>query len=149
MFCPFCGGKETQVTDTRTNLETGVIRRRRKCVACGRRFKTVEELDSLPLPRVIKRSGVRVDFSRDKLERSVQLALKKRSIPTDDVDNLINRIIKRVLQKNTREISSKLMGDWVMEELRTLDLVAYVRYASVYWDFKTLDNFTDTIRRLR
>ena len=78
----------------------------------------------------------------------MQLALKKRRIATDDVDNLINRVIKRALQKNAREISSKLLGDWVMEELRTLDLVAYVRYASVYWDFKTLDNFTDTIRRL-
>ena len=148
MFCPFCGGKETQVTDTRPNLETGAIRRRRKCASCGRRFKTLEAVDSLPLPRVIKHSGVRVDFSRDKLERSVQLALKKRPIPTDDVDNLINRVIKRALQKNAREISSKLLGEWVMEELRALDLVAYVRYASVYWDFKTLDNFTDTIRRL-
>ena len=86
MFCPFCGGRQTQVTDTRTNAETGVIKRRRRCAECGRRFKTLEEIDALPLPRVIKHSGVRVDFSRDKLERSVQLSLKKRPIPTDDVD---------------------------------------------------------------
>ncbi len=147
MFCPFCRSVRLKVNDTRTNEETGIIRRRRQCLDCKGRFTTLEALEVLPLPMVVKNNGVRVEFSREKLERSIQLALKKRPVSTEMVDKMLHRIIQKAMETRAREIPSKAIGDWVIEELRAIDPVAYVRYASVYWDFKTLDNFTETILR--
>ncbi len=148
MNCPFCQSEKIKVTDTRRNEEKNTIKRRRLCLVCKKRFSTLEEIEQLPLPFVIKHKGARVAFSCEKLERSIRLAIIKRPIPTEEIDQMLTRLIQKAMNLHAREISSKVLGDWVMEELRAIDSVAYVRYASVYWDFKTLDNFTETIRHL-
>lgn len=147
MKCPFCGTDDTQVIDSRVNDEGDTIRRRRRCVACGKRFTTYETAD-LQLPQVVKQNGTREEFSRDKLRLSFTRALHKRPVPTEYVDQAIEHIVQKVLGRGEREIHSRELGEAVMQELRRLDKVAYIRFASIYRSFQDVDDFRDVIRDL-
>ncbi|NDU86202.1 MAG: transcriptional repressor NrdR [Ferrovum sp.] len=147
MKCPFCGDMNSQVIDSRV-AETGEsIRRRRRCLQCNRRFTTYEMVD-IRLPQVIKQNGLREDYSADKVRVSFMRALHKRPVPAERIDAAIERMRQHVLALGEREISSLRVGEMVMEELRHLDKVAYVRFASVYRSFQDLDDFRDVIRDL-
>ena len=148
MRCPFCGSEDTRVVDSRLGDDGGSVRRRRACQECGERFTTFERAE-LTLPRVIKNDGTRVAFDEAKLRRGLLRALEKRPINTDQVENAINRILRRSAFAADREISSKQIGEWVMAELRDIDHVAYVRFASVYRRFQDLDAFSEEVNRLR
>lgn len=148
MKCPFCGDPNTQVTDTRENDEGEVVRRRRRCVACDKRFTTYERID-LKMPQIIKRNGNRSEFDHDKLTASLKLALRKRPVAMEAVEAAIDRIEARLLSLGEREISSHKLGELVMDELRVLDQVAYVRFASVYRNFTDVDAFADLIREVK
>ena len=148
MKCPFCGDLNTQVTDTRENEEGDVVRRRRRCVCCDKRFTTYERID-LKMPTIIKRNGARVEFEHAKLEASLRLALRKRPVSPNDVVQAIERIERQLLSCGVPEISSERVGAWVMEELKRLDKVAYVRFASVYRNFAAVDEFSELIREVQ
>lgn len=145
MKCPFCGSLDTQVVDSRVSDEGDVIRRRRRCSACDKRFTTFETAE-VRMPQVVKQNGQRVEFDRDKVRVSFQRALHKRPVPTQLVDEAIDRIAQKVLASGEREIASRQVGELVMKELAKLDKVAYVRFASVYRSFQDLDDFSDAIR---
>lgn len=147
MKCPFCGTDDTQVVDSRVNEEGDSIRRRRRCQACDKRFTTYETAE-LHLPQVVKQNGDRDTFSRDKLRLSFMRALHKRPVPTEFVDQAIERIVQNVLGLGTREIASRRLGEMVMRELYALDKVAYIRFASVYRSFQDVADFRDVIRDL-
>jgi transcriptional repressor NrdR len=147
MRCPFCGADDTQVIDSRVNDEGDSIRRRRRCIACDKRFTTYETAE-LHLPQVVKQNGTREDFSRDKLRLSFSRALHKRPVPTDYVDRAIDRIVQSILSRGEREVSSRDLGEAVMQELRRMDKVAYIRFASVYRSFQDVDDFHAAIRDL-
>ena len=136
MKCPFCGSDDTQVVDTRANLEANTVRRRRKCVTCEKRFTTYERVD-LKMPRLVKKDGSRTDFDRDKLMGSMMLALRKRPVSTDAVDEAVDRVIERLRSLGEREVPTNRVGDFVMRELAKLDKIAYIRFASVYRSFET------------
>lgn len=148
MKCPFCGDLNTQVTDTRVNDEGDVVRRRRRCAVCDKRFTTYERID-LKMPTIIKRNGARVEFEHAKLQASLRLALRKRPVSPNDVVQAIERIERQLLSCGVPEISSERVGEWVMEELKRLDKVAYVRFASVYRNFAAVDEFSDLIREVQ
>ncbi len=145
MKCPFCGSLDTQVVDSRVSDEGDVIRRRRRCAACEKRFTTFETAE-VRMPQVVKQNGQRVEFDREKVRVSFQRALHKRPVPTQLVDEAIDRIAQKVLASGEREIPSRQIGELVMKELAKLDKVAYVRFASVYRSFQDLDDFSDAIR---
>ncbi|MCB1958095.1 MAG: transcriptional repressor NrdR [Rhodocyclaceae bacterium] len=147
MKCPFCGEPSTQVTDTRENEDADTVRRRRRCMQCDKRFTTYERID-LKLPVVIKRNGSRTEFDRNKLLGSMKLALRKRPVMAESVDAAIARIEERLLTLGEREIPSEKLGELVMRELRKLDKVAYVRFASVYRNFEDVDGFSEAIREV-
>ncbi len=147
MKCPFCGEPSTQVTDTRENEDADTVRRRRRCLSCDKRFTTYERID-LKLPVVIKRNGSRTEFDRNKLLGSMKLALRKRPVMAEHVDAAIARIEERLLTLGEREIPSEKLGELVMRELRKLDKVAYVRFASVYRNFEDVDGFSEAIREV-
>ncbi|MCB1886923.1 MAG: transcriptional repressor NrdR [Rhodocyclaceae bacterium] len=147
MKCPFCGDPSTQVTDTRENEDADTVRRRRRCLACDKRFTTYERID-LKLPVVIKRNGSRTEFDRNKLLGSMKLALRKRPVMAESVDEAIARIEERLLTLGEREIPSEKLGELVMRELRKLDKVAYVRFASVYRNFEDVEGFSEAIREV-
>lgn len=147
MKCPFCGADDTQVIDSRVNDEGDTIRRRRRCAVCEKRFTTYETAD-LQLPQVVKQNGTREEFSRDKLRLSFTRALHKRPVPTEYVDQAIEHIVQKVLGRGEREIHSRELGEAVMQELRRLDKVAYIRFASIYRSFQDVDDFRDAIRDL-
>ncbi|MCB1915186.1 MAG: transcriptional repressor NrdR [Rhodocyclaceae bacterium] len=147
MKCPFCGEQSTQVTDTRENEDADIVRRRRRCLACDKRFTTYERID-LKLPVVIKRNGSRTEFDRAKLLGSMKLALRKRPVMAESVDAAIGRIEARLLSLGEREIPSERIGELVMRELRKLDKVAYVRFASVYRNFEDVDGFSEAVREV-
>ncbi len=147
MFCPFCGAEDTKVVDSRLSGDGFQIRRRRECTECGERFTTYETAE-INLPRVVKRDGSRETFDIEKLRRGMLMALSKRPVPTDQVEEAIARIRGRLLRVGEREIESRLLGDWVMDELHGLDHVAYIRYASVYMSFEDVDAFRELIERL-
>lgn len=147
MKCPFCGAPDTQVIDSRANDEGDSIRRRRRCPACEKRFTTYETAD-LQLPQVVKQNGKREDFSRDKLRLSFTRALHKRPVPTEQVDRAIEDIIQRLLSRGEREVAARELGESVMQALKRLDKVAYIRFASVYRSFQDLDDFHDALRDL-
>lgn len=147
MYCPFCGHQETRVIDSRLAGEGCQIRRRRECVACGERFTTFETAE-LVLPRVIKNDGSRVPFDEGKLRAGVLRALEKRPVPTDQVDAMLERISHRLRLAGERELPSREIGEQVMRELRELDEVAYVRFASVYRSFQDVDAFRREIEKL-
>lgn len=147
MRCPFCGADDTQVIDSRVNDEGDSIRRRRRCIACDKRFTTYETAE-LHLPQVVKQNGTREEFSRDKLRLSFSRALHKRPVPTEYVDRAIDRIVQGILGRGEREVSSRDLGEAVMQELRRMDKVAYIRFASVYRSFQDVDDFHEAIRDL-
>jgi transcriptional repressor NrdR len=140
MKCPFCGDHDTQVAETRLSEDGVSIRRRRRCNACEKRFTTFETAE-VRAPAVVKQSGERQEFSRDKLRESFRRALHKRPVSTDLVDQAMDRIVHRLLALGEREISSRLIGEWVMDELKQLDKVAYIRFASVYRSFQDIEDF--------
>jgi len=140
MRCPFCQNEDTQVKDSRPTDDNSAIRRRRYCPACGARFTTFERVQLRELT-VMKKTGRRVPFERDKLERSLDIALRKRPVEPDRVDRMINGIVRRLESMGESDIDSEQIGKLVMEGLESLDQVAYVRYASVYRNFREASDF--------
>ncbi len=147
MRCPFCGAQDTKVIDSRLFGEGDQVRRRRRCVICKERFTTYESAE-LNLPRVIKQDGSRVPFDGRKLSSGMTRALEKRPVSTEQLDDALNRIRRRLLASGDREVPSRQIGEWVMDELRALDQVAYVRFASVYRKFEDVNAFREEIERL-
>ena len=145
MHCPFCGHAETQVVETRESDEGDVIRRRRRCLKCDKRFTTYERID-IVMPAVVKKDGSRVDFDPDKLRASMMLALRKRPVSVEQVDAAFERIRDKLLATGAREVPSTRLGELVMRELKRIDKVAYVRFASVYREFEDVDAFRQLIR---
>lgn len=145
MRCPFCSNPDTQVKDSRPSEDGQAIRRRRQCPACGARFTTFERVQLRDL-QVIKSDGKRVPFERDKLVRSVLLAARKSSIDRERIEQMVSGIVRRLESGGDPDIPSKRIGELVMEGLRNLDPVAYVRYASVYRDFREVADFSEFIR---
>lgn len=147
MKCPFCGAEDTAVADTRLNDEGDVVRRRRKCNACDKRFTTYERAE-IRLPQVVKKNGLRADFNREKLRASLELALRKRPVSIESVDAAVADIEEMLLSAGEREVSTQQLGELVMHELRKLDKVAYIRFASVYRNFEDVDAFSRAIREV-
>ncbi|MEI6838281.1 MAG: transcriptional regulator NrdR [Alcaligenaceae bacterium] len=148
MKCPFCGHPDTQVVDSRGADEGDFIRRRRRCVDCDRRFTTYERPE-LSMPSVVKRNGSRHDYEASKLRASLSLALRKRPISTEEVDAVVMRIEDKLLTSGEREVSTEFLGELVMAELKKLDKVAYVRFASVYRSFEDIGEFVAAIREMQ
>ncbi len=148
MRCPFCSDPNTQVTDTRENDEGDVVRRRRRCVKCDKRFTTYERID-LKMPHIIKRNGNRTEFDHAKLASSMTLALRKRPVTLEAVEAAIDRIEARLLSLGEPEVPSEKVGELVMRELKRLDKVAYIRFASVYRNFADVDEFSEVIREVQ
>ena len=147
MRCPFCGTEDTQVVDSRVNDEGNSIRRRRRCSKCDKRFTTYESVE-LTLPQVVKQNGKREDFSRNKLHLSLSRALHKLPVPVEYIEQAIERIIQKVLAYGEKEITARELGENVMHELKKMDKVAYIRFASVYRSFSDVEDFHDVIRDL-
>jgi transcriptional repressor NrdR len=148
MHCPFCGAEDTKVIDSRLTADGSSVRRRRECNVCNERFTTFE-MAELVMPRIIKSDGRREPFNEEKLRAGILRALEKRPVASDDIDAAINRIMKRIRTKGERDIASTEVGSWVMDELRHLDQVAYVRFASVYRSFQDVNAFEEEIERLK
>ena len=148
MYCPFCGHVETKVTDSRLAAEGQQIRRRRECLECGERFTTFETAE-LVMPQVVKSDQTREPFDEAKLRAGMQKALEKRPVGPEAVDAAVAHIGHRLRGLGEREVAARLVGELVMEELRHLDEVAYVRFASVYRSFQDVDAFHDEIARLK
>ncbi len=140
MRCPFCGHAESQVKDSRPSEEGAAIRRRRSCPQCAGRFTTFERVQLRELT-IIKRSGRRTPFDREKLVRSISVAIRKRPIDAERVERMVNTIVRQLEQLGETEIASTVVGEMLMKALKSLDDVAYVRYASVYRDFRHTDDF--------
>lgn len=140
MRCPFCGHEDTQVKDSRPAEDSTAIRRRRLCGSCGARFTTFERVQLRELV-IVKKSGKRTPFDRDKLARSIMIALQKRPVESERIDQMISGIVRRLESLGQTEIDSGTVGEMVMEGLANLDSVAYVRYASVYKDFRATTDF--------
>lgn len=148
MRCPFCGNIETQVKDSRPAEEHVSIRRRRFCPGCGGRFTTYERVQLRDLV-VVKTNGRREDFDRDKLERSIRIALQKRPVEPERIEQMISGIVRRLESMGETNIDSKTVGEIVMESLARIDTVAYVRFASVYKNFQAADDFDKFVSELR
>jgi transcriptional repressor NrdR len=144
MKCPFCAHSETNVVETRLSEDKGFIRRRRQCASCEKRFTTYEKPE-VAFPMIVKKDGRRIDYDRDKLRASMSLALRKRPVSTEQLDAAIERIEEALLGLGVREISTPQLGEWVMRELKKLDKVAYVRFASVYRQFEDIDEFKSLV----
>ena len=147
MRCPFCGCEDTQVKDSRSAEDGSSIRRRRQCSACGGRFTTFERVQLRELV-VVKSSGRREPFEREKILRSITVALRKRDVPAEQVEQVVSGIVRELESSGEAEIDSKLIGEMVMERLANLDDVAYVRYASVYKNFREAKDFEQFLDRL-
>jgi transcriptional repressor NrdR len=145
MRCPYCSHDDTQVVETRESDEGGVIRRRRRCQGCEKRFTTYERIEAV-MPTIVKKDGSRVDYDAAKLRGSMLLALRKRPVGVEQIDDAIERIQAALLAGGAREVSSAQLGELVMRELERLDKVAYVRFASVYRSFEDVDAFRQLIR---
>lgn len=148
MRCPFCQGLVSQVIDTRASEDGLMVRRRRRCESCGQKFRTVESVE-MSMPQVVKQSGSRVDFSLEKLRRGLARALNKRPVPTAKVDEALHRICAQIALYDAREISSQKIGALVMAELKRLDKVAYIRFASVYLSFQDVSEFSEMISAMQ
>ncbi|THF60711.1 transcriptional regulator NrdR [Pseudothauera rhizosphaerae] len=148
MKCPFCGDPNTQVTDTRENEDGDVVRRRRRCVKCDKRFTTYERID-LKMPHIVKRNGNRTEYDHAKLAGSLKLALRKRPVTTEALEAAVDRIEARLLSLGEPEIPSERLGELVMKELKKLDKVAYIRFASVYRNFADVDEFSEVVREVQ
>lgn len=144
MKCPFCHHDDTTVLDTRASEEGDVIRRRRRCAKCDKRFTTYERIE-LPMPIIVKKNGSRSDFDLPKLRASLMLALRKRPVSSEAVDTALLSIQENLLKRGAREVLSGEVGELVMRELKRLDKVAYIRFASVYKSFADLGEFEDAI----
>ena len=149
MKCPFCGHLETQVVETRVSEDADFIRRRRQCGACEKRFTTYERPD-VTFPAIVKKDGRRIEYKRLKVFGSMNLALRKRPVSTEQVDAAVGHIEEKLLSLGVREVASNHIGELVMQELKKLDKVAYIRFASVYRSFEDIDEFralVDEVRR--
>ena len=140
MRCPFCGHDDTQVKDSRPTDDNAAIRRRRFCTSCGQRFTTIERVQLRELT-VLKSDGRRVPFDRDKLSRSIRIALRKRPVQEERIERIVNGIVRQLEASGEADIPSKQLGEIVMDTLREVDAVAYVRFASVYRDFREAKDF--------
>ncbi len=147
MHCPFCNAPETKVVDSRLATEGAQVRRRRECMGCGERYTTYETAE-LSLPRVVKSDGNREKFDEQKIRKGLIKALEKRPVESEEIDLVASQITKRLMSEGVREISSQVLGEWVMEALRDLDQVAYVRFASVYRSFQDVNAFREEIEKL-
>lgn len=148
MKCPFCSHPDTQVVETRVPEDATSVRRRRQCAACDKRFTTYERAD-ITLPALVKKDGRRVEYRREKLRASMDLALRKRPIALELVDSAVERIEEQLLGLGLREIPSNRLGELVMRELRRLDKVGYIRFASVYRSFEDIDDFKTLVDQVR
>jgi transcriptional repressor NrdR len=148
MRCPYCGAQDTKVVDSRLSGEGDQVRRRRRCGVCNERFTTYETAE-LNLPRVVKRDGSRVPFDGRKLRSGILRSVEKRPVSQDQIEAAVSRIQRRLLASGDTEVEAKWIGELVMDELRGLDQVAYVRFASVYRKFEDIEAFRDEIERLR
>ena len=144
MKCPFCANLDTQVVETRTSEDGDSVRRRRQCSACERRYTTYERPD-VSFPNIVKKDGRRLEYQRPKILASMNLALRKRPVSTEQVDSAIERIEEKLLGLGVREIPSNRIGELVMRELKKLDKVAYIRFASVYRSFEDIDEFRNLV----
>lgn len=147
MRCPFCGNDDTQVKDSRPTEDHSTIRRRRQCANCGARFTTFERVQLRELT-VIKSSGKRETFDRDKMARSIQIALQKRPVDADRLERVVNGLVRQLESSGESEIPSKAIGELIMDALANLDQVAYVRFASVYRNFREARDFEEFIGKL-
>ena len=148
MKCPFCGHLETQVVETRVTDEADFIRRRRQCGSCEKRFTTYERPE-VNFPSIVKKDSRRTEYKRSKIQESMTLALRKRPVSTEQVDSAIERIEEKLLSLGLREVASSRLGELVMRELKKLDKVAYVRFASVYRSFEDIDEFKTLVDEVR
>jgi transcriptional repressor NrdR len=148
MRCPFCDHQDTQVIETRDSDDGVALRRRRRCANCDKRFTTYERIE-LSLPAVVKKNGSRVEFDRRKLRASLALALRKRPVSSEAVDAAIARIEEKLPSLGAREVASEKVGELVMRELKKLDKIGYVRFASVYRNFEDVDEFADAIQEVQ
>lgn len=148
MKCPFCSAPDTQVIDSRVNEEGTSVRRRRRCPVCHKRFTTYETAE-LRMPSIMKSNGQREDFSRAKVETAFRRALHKRPVTTEQIDEAVDRIEQTVLLDGGRELKSQRIGEMVMNELKALDKVGYIRFASVYRAFEGVEDFREAIKDLK
>lgn len=148
MRCPYCGAQDTKVIDSRLSGEGDQVRRRRQCTVCNDRFTTYEAVE-LNLPRVVKSDDRRVNFDGRKLRAGLSRALEKRPVSTDQIDAAINHITRKLMASGESEVSSRFIGELVMQELQMLDQVAYVRFASVYRQFEDVNAFREEVERLQ
>ncbi len=148
MRCPFCKAEDTAVIDSRMSDDGDSVRRRRECKSCDKRFTTYERVE-MTMPLVVKANGYRTSYDRNKIRTGFMRALHKRPVPAEQVEEAINRIESRVLALGEREIKSRVVGELVMRELKKLDDVAYIRFASVYGDFQRVDDFRDAILQVK
>lgn len=148
MYCPFCNAEDTKVIDSRLTNDGSSVRRRRACTSCSERFTTFETAE-LVMPKVIKSSGRREPFNEEKLTAGIARAVEKRPVDTNDIESCVSRILKRIRATGERELASSLIGNWIMDELRDLDQVAFVRFASVYRSFEDVSAFQDEIEKLK
>jgi transcriptional repressor NrdR len=148
MKCPYCSEANTQVVDTRENEEGDTVRRRRRCLACDKRFTTYERVE-LKMPQIVKKNGSRADYDRAKLEASMMLALRKRPVTTASVEAALGRIEDRLLSIGEGEVPTEKIGELVMRELKRIDKIAYIRFASVYRNFADVEEFSEAIREVK
>ena len=148
MKCPFCSHLETQVVETRISEDADFIRRRRQCGACEKRFTTYERAD-VTFPSIVKKDGRRIEYKRSKILGSMNLALRKRPVSTEQIDSAVERIEEKLLSLGVREVASNRIGELVMRELKKLDKVAYIRFASVYRSFEDIDEFKTLVDEVR
>jgi transcriptional repressor NrdR len=147
MKCPFCGHLEDKVIDSRLSQDGGATRRRRECLGCSKRFTTYERIEEM-LPLVIKKDGTRVPFDRSKILSGIKKACEKRPVSIEDIEKAIDSLETNLMESGEREVTSSVIGEAVMEELRGLDEVAYVRFASVYREFRDINEFMTELREL-
>ncbi len=148
MRCPFCSHPDTQVVETRISEDADAIRRRRQCASCEKRFTTYERPE-VNFPAVVKKDGRRIEYENAKLRASLNLALRKRPVSTEQIDSAIERIEEKLLASPTREVQSSRIGELVMRELKRLDKIAYIRFASVYRSFEDIDDFSAMVNEVR
>jgi len=145
MYCPYCANDDTRVVDSRVVEDGAAVRRRRECEACGKRFSSFERAE-LKLPLVVKKDGTRQAFSIGKIHKGMQKALEKRPVSAEELEKGVNAVLRSVQEQGESEIQAESVGDFVMEQLRRLDGVAYVRFASVYREFKDVDDFLAAVK---
>ncbi|OGA34737.1 MAG: transcriptional regulator NrdR [Betaproteobacteria bacterium RIFCSPLOWO2_12_FULL_62_13b] len=148
MKCPYCKADDTGVIDSRLSEDGDTVRRRRECEECGKRFTTYERVE-LSMPVIVKSSGHRVPYEREKIRTGFMRALHKRPVPTEYVEAAIQRVEQRIIALGEREVPSRVIGELVMRELKKMDDVAYIRFASVYEDFQRVDDFRDAIQQVK